>query len=345
MPNVVPGANGLTTGRIPKTGVSGDRVRTLYYTGAVSLHAMGSRVSHTHPPVVLVTGCSSGLGRAAAEAMIERGWTVFASMRDIAKRNAGPARELREWSQGRPGTVEVLELDVTDDRSVAAATATIIERTGRIDVVVNNAGVGAHGITEAFTLAQAQAVFDVNVFGALRVNRAVLPHMRQRRSGLLIHVSSMLGRFVLPFSGIYSATKFAMEALAESYRLDLMAANVDSVIIEPAYYRTRYHEHLKRPDDREACNDYGAMGQIAEQTADAFAAWMAQSTSEPRDVATAIVRLIECPREERPTRTAVGQGSAGVTALNEAVGRFQAKMIDVMGFSGRSRSEPLDSQR
>jgi NAD(P)-dependent dehydrogenase (short-subunit alcohol dehydrogenase family) len=263
-------------------------------------------------------------------------------MRDMAGRNIAPARELREWGRGRPGAVDVLELDVTDDRSVAAAASTIVERAGRIDVVVNNAGVGAHGITEAFTVAQAQALFDVNVFGALRVNRAVLPHMRRQRSGLLIHVSSTLGRFVLPFSGLYSATKFALEALAESYRLDLMTSNVDSVIIEPAHYRTRYHEHLKRPDDRDACSSYGAMGRVAEQTADAFAAWMARSTAGPGEVAAAIIRLIECPREQRPTRTAVGQGSAGVTALNETVGTFQARMIDLMRLSDRGGPEPLD---
>jgi NAD(P)-dependent dehydrogenase (short-subunit alcohol dehydrogenase family) len=294
----------------------------------------------TETLTVLVTGCSSGLGRATAQAAAERGWTVFASMRDSATRNAGAARELREWGESHGRTVEVPDLDVTDDRSIAEAVAALVARTGRIDVVVNNAGVGAHGITEAYTLEQAQALFDVNVFGALRVNRAVLPHMRRQRSGLLIHVSSALGRFIMPFSGLYSATKFALEALAEGYRLDLMAADVDSVIIEPAACPTRYYEHLSRPADRETSDGYGPMAQLEERTADGFAGWIAgQPIADVREVASAIVHLIECPRDERSTRTAVGRGSAGLNALNETVGKFQARMIDIMGFANRGRVE------
>jgi NAD(P)-dependent dehydrogenase (short-subunit alcohol dehydrogenase family) len=292
----------------------------------------------THRPTVLVTGCSSGLGRAAAQAMVEQGWTVFASMRDISGRNATSAHELREWGQGRAGTVEVLELDVTAERSVADAVSQVIEAAGRIDVVVNNAGVGAHGITEAFTIEQAQALFDVNVFGAMRVNRAVLPHMRRQGSGLLIHVSSTLGRFVIPFSGLYSATKFALEALAEGYRLDLMASNVDSIILEPGACRTRYHEQVQRPDDRELSGQYGRMAELADRTADGFASWMAAQPAAALDeVTSAIVELVKCRGQQRPTRTAVGRGAAGVSALNEIWARFQVKMIDVLGFSGSTR--------
>jgi NAD(P)-dependent dehydrogenase (short-subunit alcohol dehydrogenase family) len=292
----------------------------------------------THSPTVLVTGCSSGLGRATAQAMVERGWTVFASMRDVAGRNAAAARELVEWAQARSATAEVLELDVTVERSIAEAVSRVIERTGRIDVVVNSAGVGAHGITEAFTVQQAQALFDVNVFGALRVNRAVLPYMRRQHSGLLIHVSSTLGRFIMPFSGLYSATKFALEALAEGYRLDLMASNVDSVIVEPGACRTRFHERLQRPEDGAVNAEYGRMAELADQTADGFAAWMAgQSTADVAEVASAIVELVECRGQPRATRTPVGRGAAGVSALNEVTSRFQARMIDVLGVSGSTR--------
>ena len=288
----------------------------------------------SHAPVVLVTGCSSGLGRATAQAMVERGWTVFASMRDIAGRNATAARELAEWGRTRPGTLEILELDVTLERSIEKAVSRVIECSGRIDVVVNNAGVGAHGIIEAFTVEQAQALFDVNVYGALRVNRAVLPHMRRQRSGLLVHVSSTLGRFVMPFSGLYSATKFALEALAEGYRLDLMTSNIDSVIVEPSACRTRHHERIQRPKDDEVNAEYGSMGALAAQTADGFANWIeSQSFAETAAIATAIVDLVERRDQPRATRTAVGRGAAGVSALNEVTARFQAKMIDVLGFS------------
>jgi len=292
----------------------------------------------SHAPVVLVTGCSSGLGRETAQAMVERGWTVFASMRAVAGRNATAARELDEFGRTRAGTLEVLELDVTLERSIADAVSRAIESSGRIDVVVNNAGVGAHGIIEAFTLEQAQALFDVNVFGALRVNRAVLPHMRRQRSGLLVHVSSTLGRFVMPFSGLYSATKFALEALAEGYRLDLMTSNIDSVIVEPGACRTRYHEHLWRPGDDELNAQYGRMAELAGQTADGFANWIeSQSAADPGRVASAIVDLVERRDQPRATRTAVGLGAAGVSTLNDITAKFQAKMIDVLGFSGLTR--------
>ena len=292
----------------------------------------------TRTPVVLVTGCSSGLGRATVQAMVERGWTVFASMRDTAGRNAVAARELDEWGRTRAGRLEVLELDVTLDRSIAGAVSRAIECSGRIDVVVNNAGVGAHGIIEAFTVEQAQALFDVNVFGALRVNRAVLPHMRRQRSGLLVHVSSTLGRFVMPFSGLYSATKFALEALAEGYRLDLMTSNIDSVIVEPGACRTRYYERLLRPGDDELNAQYGRMAELADQTADGFAKWIEnQSTAEAEEVASAIVDLVERRDQPRATRTAVGRGAAGVSTLNEITAKFQAKMIDVLGLSSSIR--------
>jgi NAD(P)-dependent dehydrogenase (short-subunit alcohol dehydrogenase family) len=270
--------------------------------------------------------------------MVERGWTVFASMRDIAGRNATAARELEEWGRTRPGSLQVLDLDVTLERSIEVAVSSLIECSGRIDVVVNNAGVGAHGITEAFTVDQAQALFDVNVYGALRVNRAVLPHMRRQRSGLLVHMSSMLGRFVMPFSGLYSATKFALEALAEGYRLDLMTSNIDSVIVEPGACRTRYHERLQRPGDDEVNAQYGRIGALAAQTADGFANWIeSQSTAETSEVASAIVDLVESRDQPRATRTAVGRGAAGVSALNEVTAKFQVKMIDVLGFSGSTR--------
>jgi NAD(P)-dependent dehydrogenase (short-subunit alcohol dehydrogenase family) len=292
----------------------------------------------SHAPVVLVTGCSSGLGRATAQAMVDRGWTVFASMRDTMGRNVTAARELAQWGQARAGMLVVLELDVTLERTIADAVSQAIESNGRIDVVVNNAGVGAHGIIEAFTVEQAQALFEVNVFGALRVNRAVLPHMRRQRSGLLVHVSSTLGRFVMPFSGLYSATKFALEALAEGYRLDLMTSNIDSVIVEPGACRTRYYERLLRPGDDELNAQYGRMAELAGQTADGFAKWSeSQSTADAEEVASAIVDLVERRDQPRATRTAVGRGAAGVSSLNEITAKFQTKMLDVLGFSGTTR--------
>src|SRR5579863_4033820 len=148
----------------------------------------------SHNKVVLITGASTGFGRTGAGILARRGHAVFATMRDPGGRNA-PHREALEALAGREGlSLQVLELDVTDEASVDSAVRRILNRAGRIDVAINNAGIGAIGVTEAYTPVQFRQLFEVNVFGAVRVNRAVLPGMRRERSGLLIHVSSGAGR-------------------------------------------------------------------------------------------------------------------------------------------------------
>ena len=144
--------------------------------------------------VVLITGASTGFGRNAAEKLARRGHRVFATMRDIHGRNALHRAALERLAASESLLLHVLELDVIDDRSVDDAVGSALEQAGRLDVVINNAGVAGIGVTEAFTLEQVQQMFDVNFFSVVRVNRAVLPSMRQRRSGLLIHVSSGAGR-------------------------------------------------------------------------------------------------------------------------------------------------------
>src|SRR5262245_36649805 len=148
----------------------------------------------TNEPVALVTGASSAIGELTAGTLARRGVRVFAGVPDPAGRNAGPAERLRTGEV----PVRVVELDVTDDDSVTRAVRLVLDETGRIDVAINNAGTMSVGVTEAFTIAQARDQLDVNVLGAARVNRAVLPGMRERRSGLLVHVSSLSGRVVLP---------------------------------------------------------------------------------------------------------------------------------------------------
>ena len=153
--------------------------------------------------VVLITGASTGFGRNAAERLARRGHRVFATMRDIKGRNAEHRDALERLAVRESLPLHVLELDVTDDQSVQKAVQGALQEAGRLDVVINNAGVAGIGVTEAFTLEQVQQIFDVNFFSVVRVNRAVLPSMRQQRSGLLIHVSSAAGRVVVPGLGAY----------------------------------------------------------------------------------------------------------------------------------------------
>jgi NAD(P)-dependent dehydrogenase (short-subunit alcohol dehydrogenase family) len=168
-------------------------------------------------------------------------------MRDTAGRNTSHREALESLAKRENLPLRVLEMDVASDESVSSATQEALNSAGRIDIVVNNAGVATLGITEAYTIAKIQRLFEVNVFGAARVNRAVLPAMRRQRSGLLIHVSSVAGRVVVPYLGIYCASKFALEALADSYRSELAPFGVDSVIVEPGIHRTPILENFRRP--------------------------------------------------------------------------------------------------
>src|SRR2546422_1993723 len=188
--------------------------------------------------VVLITGSSTGFGRLFAETLARKGHTVFATMRDPGGRNAKNASEIRALAGKKSLPIHVLDMDVTNDISVERAVDAAVAKAGRIDVAINNAGYYLSGLEEAVTTEQAQRLMDTNFLGPVRVNRAVLPHMRRQRGGVLIHVSSGAGRVVLPSAGFYCASKFALEALAEAYSYELAAQGIESVILEPGQYET-----------------------------------------------------------------------------------------------------------
>ncbi len=268
---------------------------------------------------VFITGTSSGFGLLTAKALTRKGHTVFATMRDSRGKNADAAFELMRHAENTSGRVHVLDLDVTDDEAVQAVVDKALSLEGAIDVVVNNAGVGAIGLTECFTIDQFQQILDVNLFGAQRVNRAVLPSMRMRGSGLLVHISSIVGRLVPPISSPYAVSKFALEALAESYHYELVPLGIESVIVEPGSYSTGFDTDKQTPADKERVASYGSMGemwdkmfgQIREAAGDPH-------SHNPEDVAVAIARLIDTPAGKRPLRTVVGAGMFGqyVEAIN-----------------------------
>ena len=167
-------------------------------------------------------------------------------MRNTKTRNAAAARELKQLAQRELLSLHVLELDVTQDASVEQAVHEVVAKCERIDVLVNNAGYGIMDLSETVTVAQAQRQLDVNFFGVLRMNRAVLPIMKRHRSGLLLHVSSGAGRLAIPGMGLYCASKFAMEALAETYRYELASQGIDSVILETARTPLQLQISLRR---------------------------------------------------------------------------------------------------
>lgn len=174
--------------------------------------------------VVLVTGASSGIGLCCAAFLAERGYRVY-----------GASRSATTASGAAP-----LALNVTNDASVAEAVEAILAREGRLDVVVNNAGFGIAGAIEDTSIEEAQAQFEVNFFGVLRVCRAVLPVMRRQGTGYIVNIGSIGGLIAIPYQGLYSASKFAIEGLTEALRLEVAASGVHVVLIEPGDHRTGF---------------------------------------------------------------------------------------------------------
>ena len=193
---------------------------------------------------ILITGASTGFGRDTAETLAHAGHAVFASMRDPQGKNHDHAELLRK--QG----IEVVDLDVTLDASVDVAVKEVLLRAGRIDVLVNNAGIASAGVTEAFTPDQAKVVLNTNVVGLLRTIRAVLPAMRTQHDGLIVNIGSILGRVTFPFFGIYGASKFAVEALTDSLRYEVSQLGIDVVLVQPSAYPTPMHREGAATDRR-----------------------------------------------------------------------------------------------
>jgi NAD(P)-dependent dehydrogenase (short-subunit alcohol dehydrogenase family) len=258
------------------------------------------------PKRVLITGTSTGFGRDTAERLARRGDHVFATMRDLAGRNAAHCKALESLASEEGLRLRVLELDVTDQNSVDSAIAAALEEAGDLDVVINNAGIAAIGVTEAFTPDQFEQIFAVNVHGVVRVNRAVLPSMRRRRSGLLVHVSSAAGRVTAPALAAYCASKYALEAIADAYRYELVPFGVDSILVEPGVYRTGIHDRWIYPADAARIADYGSTGEFAQRVDGVFQAIVgAPDAPGSGEVVDALVALIDMAPEHRPFRTVV----------------------------------------
>lgn len=283
-------------------------------------------MTETNTKTVLITGASSGFGRATAHALAAAGHTLFAGARDLAGRNRVVAEELR--AKG----IEPVELDVTSDASVEAAISTVLARSGgRLDVVVNNAGVASAGVSESFTPEQVRALFEVNVFGVQRVLRATLPTLRKQGDGLVVNVGSILGRITFPFFGLYGASKYALEALSDSYRYELSQLGVDVVLVQPSAYPTNMYAAAQQPADAQRGVAYGEIGAIPGKMFETFVAmFAAPGAPNPEDVAEAVATLVAMPKGRRPDRVVVGK-PFGSDAVNAAVAPIQRQVVDSLG--------------
>lgn len=225
---------------------------------------------------LFITGASSGIGKATARLFQAKGWNVVATMRNPEA----------ETDLGRLEGVRVLRLDVTDNESIDLAVANAITEFGAIDVVVNNAGYGAYGALEATPIEGIRQQFETNVVGPLSVIKSVLPHMRQRRSGTIINVSSMGGRIAFPLGSLYHGSKFALEGVSEALSYELAAIGVQVKVIEPGMTQTDFSGRSFQFNHDDALVDYQP---IIQKTLTAFGA-LGTDPASPSDVAETILK-------------------------------------------------------
>src|ERR1700675_802423 len=283
--------------------------------------------------VVLITGSSTVFGRLFTETLGRKDHTVFATMRDPGGRNAKNASEIRTLAQNESLPIHVLELDVTDDASVERAIDAAVSKAGRIDVAINNAGYFLTGLEEAVTTEQARRLMDTNFLGPVRVNRAVLPHMRRQRGGMLMHISSAAGRVVVPTAGFYCASKFALEALAEAYSYELAAQGIESVIVEPGAYETPVFGNTVTAADEGRASTYGSGKEIAAKVNAA----LSSGAGNAQEVADAVLRIIETPAGEKQLRYFVSPQKYGVDEINALTKQVQASILEAFGLTADTK--------
>jgi short-subunit dehydrogenase len=220
--------------------------------------------------VAIVTGASGGIGEASARALAEAGYRVFGTY--------------RKAPQSKAAGIEYLVCDVTSDASVEAAVGEVMAKAGRIDLLVNNAGVGLLGGAEESSLDQAKSLFDVNLFGVMRTTKAVLPVMRRQRAGRIVNISSVMGLIPSPYLALYASSKHALEGYSVSLDHEIRDAGVRVVLVEPAYTQTSFEGNLVQPDQR--LDDY----QSARSNAEAVMRDAMKTADSPEIVAKAVLK-------------------------------------------------------
>jgi len=281
---------------------------------------------------VLITGCSSGFGRLTAELLARQGARVFATMRNLPRPEAD---ELVALARAENLDLHVIAIDVTSAEQVAAGVAEA-ERIngGPIDVLVNNAGIGITSPVEVQDMEATRLIFDTNVFGPHRLARAVLPGMRKKSAGgQIIQISSQLGRVIVPYSGHYSATKFALEAMSEQLAYELVPHSIDVTIIEPGGYPTRvwvnrnkYSGALK--ERAKAIHTDGYPQQVARMGQEDGSG----RSADPADVAKAIAGLMAQPPGTRPLRLPVHPGAKPQIPINAVAAQVQTEWLGNSGY-------------
>jgi NAD(P)-dependent dehydrogenase (short-subunit alcohol dehydrogenase family) len=282
---------------------------------------------------IIVTGSASGFGLLTVQALAKKGHTVYATMRNVTTKNAAAAQILLNWAEENNADVRIVELDITSDASVQTAVTHIAKDAGQIDVLINNAGLMIWGLSETLSTSQVEQVFQVNVFGSDRMNKAVLPYMHQQNSGLLIHLSSGLSRLHLPYMGAYSAAKAAIDILAETLQYELRETGIDSVVVQPgAYPTTDLFNKLIPADNPAAAQSYGAFGSKIEQGI-VYLFTPTPESPDPIEVAQLIADLAEQPKGERKAWSAIGLegGQATIEGINTTTEQLSLYVQGALG--------------
>lgn len=280
---------------------------------------------------VLITGCSSGFGRLTAELLARQGARVFATMRNLPRPEAD---ELIALATAEKLDLYVIGIDVTDLKLVNAGVKEAEHiNGGPIDVLVNNAGIGITSPVEVQDMNATRLIFDTNVFGPHRMARAVLPGMRSKGAGQIIQISSQLGRVIVPYSGHYSATKFALEAMSEQLAYELVPHQIDVTIIEPGGYPTKVWENRNiysaaLKERSMAVHSEGYPQQVARMGKEDGSG----RNADPADVARAIAGLMAQVPGMRPLRLPVHPGSKPQIPINQITARVQTDWLGNSGY-------------
>ncbi len=287
--------------------------------------------------IVLVTGASSGFGRMTANALAAAGHTAYASMRSLSGENALRVDEVSSYSRKHGVDLRTLELDVRSEASARAVVDGIIAEHGRLDVIVHNAGHMVYGPSEAFTPEQLANLYDVNVLGCQRVNRAALPHMRRAGSGLLVWIgSSSVAGGVPPLLGPYFAAKAAMDALAVAYARELAPLGIESSIVVPGAYTTgtNHFSNAGEPADEATAADYA--NSLPSDFADRMKAALASTVpddADPAEVARAVAAIVDAPHGRRPFRVVIDPANDGASVAYAVIDRVREQFLDRIGFA------------
>ena len=258
---------------------------------------MSSNRTQQNPQVAIVTGASTGIGAATARALHAAGYRVFGTYRKP------PA--------SRVSGVEYLVLDVTSDESVKALVAQVLDQAGHIDLLVNNAGVGLIAGAEESSLEQAKSLFEVNLFGLIRVTKAVLPIMRRQRAGRIVNISSVMGLIPAPFMALYGASKHAVEGYSESLDHEVRGSGIRVVLVEPAYTRTSFEGNVYQADQQ--LDIY----QPARSNAEAVMRDAMKAADSPELVASAVVKASTAANPDR--RYTAGKAARQISLLRRFV--------------------------